>query len=573
MTREHTSGNVIPQGKLTLKVGAGIVILDDILSEDVGKEIVMNSDFESAGDGTLTVWSGKTVKSNNGDITLTVWDIDITGTVDAGYKGLTFHGSKVDQTIGIGNSGQLDLSDSEVGRITSTDGLTIGSSTNGQVVVSGITDSSSDMVGRITIRAIAANSNITFSGIDSSFNKGITVQAMSGTILSQSVTTKNTNTVVSAGTATLTIMATKAISTTSQHFVMSTDDIDLQGTVDTGAASGVLTTFTSQTIGIGGANDTDTPLGNTHMDVEALELQRITATGLTIGSLGVNKGITVNGISSDNSNGITTIMTMLASVDDSQVIFETNPSTFYALAVQADRGVLVMTDVSTSIHSMYLDGDMEDNKTDDENPNTALGNTVHLGANLIITAKTVMTLESSTSMIVPAGDGTFQAGSGIIFMDHLLDVAQNKTVVINADYESTGDGTLTVVASRTVDANNGKIQITAWDFDLLGSMTAGTSEISIHGAHPDQTIGIGATPQNMHITNEEMGRITALGNMRVGSSMSGNMFVSGIDELNSDKFSRLTLVATRAGRTITSHIQSSSFNKGITMVSAVRTSS
>jgi hypothetical protein len=76
------------------------------------------------------------------------------------------------------------------------------------------------------------------------------------------------------------------------------------------------------------------------MDLEALEVQRITATGLTVGRTATNKGIKVVGLSNGNTQSITGIITLFAEVDDSQVVFATKGSTFNALAAQADKALL-----------------------------------------------------------------------------------------------------------------------------------------------------------------------------------------------------------------------------------------
>ena len=47
---------------------SGVVINDSITSEQVGQPLVINSDFESHGDGTVTVAGTKVVNANNSDI-------------------------------------------------------------------------------------------------------------------------------------------------------------------------------------------------------------------------------------------------------------------------------------------------------------------------------------------------------------------------------------------------------------------------------------------------------------------------------------------------------------------------
>ena len=92
-------------------------------------------------------------------------------------------------------------------------------------------------------------------------------------------------------------------------------------------------------------------------------------------------------------------------------------------------------------------------------------------------------------------------------------------LVLNADSEqpNLGDGTLTIATGKSVVSENSPVTISAWDMDLAGSINAGVAEMTIHGAKVSQTIGFGATPANMAISDDELGRITATGGLTVGS--------------------------------------------------------
>ena len=90
--------------------------------------LTIYSDNESHGDGTLTVFNSKTVTTFNGDMTVTAWDIDMAGSVDAGIAAITIHGSTTDQTFGMGQTAKdMHLTDAEIGRLTGTGGLSVGS--------------------------------------------------------------------------------------------------------------------------------------------------------------------------------------------------------------------------------------------------------------------------------------------------------------------------------------------------------------------------------------------------------------------------------------------------------------
>merc|ERR1712159_317684 len=98
-------------------------------------------------------------------------------------------------------------------------------------------------------------------------------------------------------------------------------------------------------------------------------------------------------------------------------------------------------------------------------------------------ATALITLESSTGTIVPTASLTLNAGEGMVILDNFntYSIPQSK-LILNSDFESGGDGTLTVVEGKTVDSNNLEIIITAWDVELPGGIKTGTHTLHVHGA-------------------------------------------------------------------------------------------
>merc|ERR1712159_492337 len=111
---------------------------------------------------------------------------------------------------------------------------------------------------------------------------------MSGIVLSGSVTTKQSQTLLRAGSGTLTIVDNKVLSTTNQLLTISADDTDIVGAaqINSGSTAVLLTTEDSKTIGIGTAAH--------ELDFTGT-LAHITAEGITIGSAGINKSVKVVG--------------------------------------------------------------------------------------------------------------------------------------------------------------------------------------------------------------------------------------------------------------------------------------
>jgi hypothetical protein len=287
------------------------------------------------------------------------------------------------------------------------------------------------------------------------------------------------------------------------------------------------------------------------------------AAGLTLGSHGINKNLRVVGITAANSASVVGTITLIASVDDSTVTFTSGASTFYGVAAQADNGITVDVDISATTGILYLDADYDDSGTADA------ANTITLTNSTTLTAETILTLEATTGSIVPAGTLTLLAGSGIVLLDSMVSTANGASaLVMNSDFESAGDGTLTITAAKTVVSNNSPIVITAWDLDVGGTLTAASKELSIHGSQVDQTIGVGATKKNMWITDNEVGRITATGDLTVGSTSNGDITVDGLADASTDELGRVRLRATRAARHVVFDANPTLFNKGITVQAA-----
>jgi hypothetical protein len=78
-----------------------------------------------------------------------------------------------------------------------------------------------------------------------------------------------------------------------------------------------------------------------------------------------------------------------------------------------------------------------------------------------------------------------------------------------------------VATGKTVTSNKSDVTITAWDMDMDGSITTGTKSYSIHGAKTTQTLGLGLTAKDMHISVAEASRMTTNGGFSMASSTSG----------------------------------------------------
>lgn len=321
------------------------------------------------------------------------------------------------------------------------------------------------------------------------------------------------------------------------------------GTLDIGYAPLIIHgAKVSQTVGVGAT------AGNMHISNE--ELLKITA-GSGFAVSGPHTGtITVDGVIDEQSANIFPLVTFLAAADGAQVVFDGTSSTFHALAAQADDGVRMKVNQTSTYVSIYLDGDVEEQATGDA------VNQVQFDDGIRVQSRRVLTLKSTTGSIVPLGSLTLKAGSGVVILDDMVSSGTAQPLVMLADYDSTGDGTLTIASSATLDSSGNPMLLTAWDLDLQGELTSGSATTQMYPVHEGQTFGLGSTAQNMHISDTELGRVTTSAQFIVGSSTGGSISIDGVTE-DSSTAAAVRLIATNATRMVVFETTASTFNKGV----------
>lgn len=265
--------------------------------------------------------------------------------------------------------------------------------------------------------------------------------------------------------------------------------------------------------------------------------------GVDFGSQQVGRlggSITVEGITLTGSGSIGPVVSMVATKDDASIVFNGTSSTFNAFAAQADSGIVVDVDLTATGGLIYMDGDLDNSAADDAQ------NSIVIAANKTLKGSGIMTLESTSGLVVASGALTLFSGAGMVIWEDITASAANQLMVLNSDYDLSGDGTLTLAASKTATSNNGETHVTAWDLDLPGSINAGDATMLVHASKPSQTISIGVTQKDMHITDDELSRITATQGLTIGSSTSGSITLRDVSAASSDSIGTLQLVATKA---------------------------
>ena len=308
----------------------------------------------------------------------------------------------------------LTLEGAEFNRISALGGMRVGSSLSGDVFVGGVEDFQSDAVGRLVLHALRAEHKVVFDEVFSVFNKGITVQSAAGIVLEESLTTKGSVTYLSTGTGTLTVAEYKGLSTTNQKLIVTADDLDLRGSAQLSTGNTLLVvecTTAGHLVGLGGqAKD---------MTISGLELQLVTAEGITIGGATCGPQ-TVTGITTQNGQYLTGVISLLAVRDQAYVEFTGLSSTFVALNVKSDSGIRVEKDVSTSTGALYLDGDTHDSSSLDQ------GAGVFFTDGTTLVSELVLTLESTTGKLVPFGEMSIKVSHTLTPLHPYRDDAQLK---------------------------------------------------------------------------------------------------------------------------------------------------
>lgn len=190
--KSQAQGAAAFKGALLLRstTRGGISLAGGLRANGLGGDVAID-----AGEGILTIPSGSHVDSNSHAIQITALDIDLQGTLQSGKAGVRVHGGKAGQGMAIGGTAppeingvfheghstvfrrkpvEMYLSDmvrtkqwqcadylvQELGRMHSG-GLTVGSSTSGDVHIDQISEGSAETSGLLKLVATAPGSKVT----------------------------------------------------------------------------------------------------------------------------------------------------------------------------------------------------------------------------------------------------------------------------------------------------------------------------------------------------------------------------------------------------------------------------
>lgn len=536
--------------------------------------ITLTADDDGSGVGDVTIASSQIVTSGNNAVNISANDVTFTGGIDSGTGTTTILISD-GGTIKLGGSpsGNMTISGSELQNITAAN-LVIGDATNGNIEVKNVSAANSNNVGTVTLNATKAGSTVDMStGGGNVFNAlvinadaavatkvlttdtgGLTINSANGVTISDNVTTAGA-TVIDAdtdnnGTGTFTVTGTFSLNTAGNSLSITADDIDIAGTINTGAAATTLLISDGGTIGFGNSAR--------NMTISGAELQNITATGLTIGDA-TNGDITVDGISAANSNNITGTVTLNATNAGSSISISNAGSTFNALTANAgisitgniplvtDTGALTLSagagitfnDTVTTAGAAIFDADNDDNGTGDFNLNNVLNtsnNTLTITANDIALSNTINTGTAATTILVSDGGniGLGATAGGLTISGTEL---QNITATGLTIGDVTG-GNITVDGITAANSNNitGTVTLNATQDNASIAFSGTASTFNAVSASADDGISV---VQNL---STDIGGLALDGDADNAADTNDNItFAAGVT-LNS--FGNITLDAT-----------------------------
>jgi filamentous hemagglutinin family protein len=275
------------------------------------------------------------------------------------------------------------------------------------------------------------------------------------------------------------------------------------GALNSGQAETFITASAGRSIGLGAT----VMAGG--LNVAGSELQQITATGLTLTSIG---NIVVDGISEPNSNNIAGTTTLTASGGSSTVTFANNDSTFNALTVNstgtiANNATLTLDVGNLSMNAGSITGGSDITQT----------GAIEIGAGTASFSGATITLAHANNTM---GDVTVVSGAGDVSIreDGAISVAgitrTSGNLMLNAAGNLTQTGAISIA---TGTANLTAASITLNSANVLGALTLNATAGNISVTEAD-AMAIAAITAPFDLSLTAAGAITDSGVLTVNGS-------------------------------------------------------
>jgi hypothetical protein len=471
---------------------------------------------------TNTIYVDNITAANSNNIdTVTLNATAASGIVAFDTAASTFNSLVVNANAGI--NAAVDLT-TDVGNLT-IDGDSDNATSGNIAIFAGVTfTSAGSMTLDATTTGLVAQGAATLNAANGiTFNDGFT-SGGAGTISVDADTDNN-------GTGDFNLASGAAIdfSTNNNALAIIANDVDIQGTINTGTAQLSFTPSDGGTMGIGAA----TCGGTCGMTISGTEFQNLTvqdiqfitaaSTAMYIDSLTATNTAGSTGLVQFNSGGAIT-------VSGTTMTFNTAGTGVNGVNINAQSGDLNLdTGVTVTAGALTLRASNNSNN-------------VLIAADLTFTAGDSIDLQkfSVGSDILAAGAATFNAGNGIT-IDHIFTSQSTGALSFNADSDDNGTGDFAITAGETLTTNNNDLSIIADDFNLntTGTINAGTGDVTIVASNGG-SIGVGSATGNLQITDSELNNVTAK-NVNLGDGTSGTITVTSLSTGTANISNTLTI--------------------------------
>lgn len=311
----------------------------------------------------------------------------------------------------------------------------------------------------------------------------------------------------------------------------------------------------------GGSNDCS---GNGLICLQAAELQRVSAASLRLANAAGATGthIVVNGLAAADIAGVSETLALWAQAESwsgdaqEQVLFAGAASAVScALDVRAYSGVTLGVALScsggTGGGNVYVDGD-SDGATN--------GGLVFLApaSGAMVTSAGKITLAGATDAISYGGTGNLElrANAGIEILASVTPSVSNREVILNADADGAGAGTLKLAAGVTVGSftTARTVTLTAADIDFGSDscriMNSGSYNMWLYVTN-GRPIGVGVDVSAQGGMSMSASEVKAFQSSRlcIGDGAHGGIFVGALSASHTDNVQTWCFRATAASGT------------------------
>ncbi len=356
------TGAFTGDGALTVRTTESLTLAHD-LTTNGATALITDSDGDGAGD--LAIDAGRTLSTNGNAFAITANDIVLGGAIDSGAATVTVSDGA---TFAFGTAaGELVLDAAELGRLNAT---TLTARTTGQVRFGGTVATTGaldidagtgvrfDDGARLTVNG-ALGVTTAAGGIVGDGAMGIrTTESLA---LAYDLVANGDTTLVADsdgdGVGDLVVGAGLTIATGGGRLEITANDLDLKGTLDSGAAATAIEISDGGTIAMG-ADTGD-------MTISSAELSRITSGDLVVGGANTRE-VKVAKIKAKDIATIASAVRIQALADGGRISFKGGKSTFKAVSAKADKGVEVASDVAATEGDIAIDGDADDDTDGDD---------------------------------------------------------------------------------------------------------------------------------------------------------------------------------------------------------------